>query len=269
MSCCQPKLALAVLGGLLLGLSTANAQSTGKLPPSNTNLRPAPGGILTTRLAPKQLKRWRAIVRLALAKDKTGAPLRPTLYALWQRVANSGHTLYIELRQPHPQAGVAAGLFKLEKFDPQGQRHVASIQLRLSIIDNALVTARAARKNGYVPFAGLRKDERYAEVLGHELAHAAWVFHSPARTRQMEEVVARTNRSFLAWRMATRGKPPGQSLLQLIKLRDVFLALLEREANDVEKTIWQELLASREGRAAPATPLTIPAAASLAVKSLR
>lgn len=96
--------------------------------------------------------------------------------------------------------GTFAGLFRLEKYDPTGQHHIAVIELRPRVIDRTRVGSEVQRPDGLIPFEGLGKEERYAEVLGHELAHAADILLNPELARQVEEQVEQTNALLLASR---------------------------------------------------------------------
>ena len=76
----------------------------------------AEAGIRTNRLTPKQLRIWRSIERVALARNCAGQPLHPRLESLWRQVQSSGHAIYIEM--PTPAIENMAGKFLIEKPDP-------------------------------------------------------------------------------------------------------------------------------------------------------
>src|SRR5262245_15155697 len=148
--------------------------------------------IITDRLAGKDLRRWEAIKRIVFAEDIEGQPLHPTLRGLWEKLERSGHTIYIEMRGMGRAISNTAGVFHIERLDPEGVRHVAIIRLYPEIIDRAYVGQNAGVE-GFIPFQGLSREERYAEVLGHEMAHAVHILCDPARARMVKEVVQETN----------------------------------------------------------------------------
>jgi hypothetical protein len=159
---------------LLLVVSTAKGADSHRVQHPAQVAPAAKRGLITTRLARGHLKRWKSIERLVFATDDTGHALHPTLQRLWVQLAQSRHAIYIELSASRHYYGVVAGFFSVEEFDPQGNRHVFQLKLRLRVIDHALVSSITARPNGFIAFQGLTKAERYAEVLGHELGHAVW-----------------------------------------------------------------------------------------------
>jgi hypothetical protein len=132
------------------------------------------GGISTDRLGGVQFRLWRSIREIVLAKDKSGRIKHPRLYGLWRDAEKSGHVIYIELCAVESLS--RAGQFLIEEFDPKGLRHIAVVRLNLATIDRTYVGMSARRDGGWIPFWGLRANERYAEVLGHELAHAVRAF---------------------------------------------------------------------------------------------
>jgi hypothetical protein len=200
-------------------------------------------GLITDRLTARELKRWRAIERLVLAVDAQGQPLRPTLRGLWEWAATSGHAIHIELPSLDRTRTSLAGSFNLEQADPHGKRHRAVIRLCLANIDQAHVGPQAARADGLIPFQGLSREERYAEVLGHELAHAADILSSPARAQMVEEQVEQTNALLLSHNSRYRAQQFGPELQQRLSHRDSLLKELEARAEAVEAVIWRELVA--------------------------
>ena len=133
------------------------------------------GGILTDRLAKRHLSIWKSITAVVFAKDKMGQLKHPKLFDLWQRVDTSGHVVFVELVSREEGYGSQAGIFRVETLDPGRKRHTCSIRLNLPTIERAAIDEASRREDGCLPFAGLGKKERYAEVLGHELAHAVTI----------------------------------------------------------------------------------------------
>jgi hypothetical protein len=203
--------------------------------------------IITDRLTAKDLRRWEAIKRIVFAKDIEGQPLHPTLRGLWEKLERSGHVIYIEMRGMGRAISNTAGVFHIERLDPEGVRHVAIIRLYPDIIDRAYV-GPAAGAEGFIPFQGLSKEERYAEVLGHEMAHAAHILSDPARARMVKEVVQETNELFLSYGRQYGYANVGPELQRRLSLRDALLKELEEPAEAAERLVWREILWSREAR---------------------
>ncbi|HYE75176.1 MAG TPA: hypothetical protein VEF04_17675 [Blastocatellia bacterium] len=198
-------------------------------------------GILTDRLSKKDLQRWRVIEQIVLSQDKDGQPLYPTLRGLYEWAETSGHAIYIELPSDQRVVSSTAGNFSVEKFDPSGERHIGVVRLYLSNIDAAYVGSKAARENGFIPLQGLRKEARYAEVLGHELAHMAYILSNLERTKLVRELVENTNELLLNKSRQPVFVPLGLEMLSLLDRRDALLKELETQAEAMEEIVWREL----------------------------
>jgi DNA-binding ferritin-like protein (Dps family) len=203
-------------------------------------------GIRTDRIPPKKYKRWESIKRFVFAEDGTGWPLHPMLQSLWEQLDRSGHTVYIILCDRANNYSNIAGDFQIERFDPLGINHVALIRLYPAVIDNACIGPASARSNGFIPFSGLNKEERYAEVLGHELAHAVHILSDLSRSRMLVEEIEQTNKQFLS-----QGRQYGYAnltpeILQRIVRRDQILKEFEAAAEEIEMIIWKEIVVSQE-----------------------
>jgi hypothetical protein len=200
-------------------------------------------GILTDRLSTKQLERWRKIERIVFAVDAEGQILHPVLHALWKWADTSGHAIYIEFREPYNPISGAAGSFRIERFDPTGQCHIAVIGLNITTIDHAHIGPDVTRLDGLIPFEGLGKEERYAEVLGHELAHAEDILSNLERARLVEEYIEQTNDLVLSQLKASvKGYLLGAEMRQRLFIRDCLLRGLEAYADMVETLVWRELI---------------------------
>jgi len=204
-------------------------------------------GLITSRLSPKELEKWKAIEQVIFAEDANHQPLHPTLIALWEWVETSGHAVYVEFSSPGKASTCTAGHFLIEQFDPSGERHIALIRLNLMNIDQAYVGPSTKRADGLVPFLGLDREDRYAEVLGHELAHAVHILTDLERTRMVEEVVQQTNEMLLSQYSRAQGLG-GPELKRRLSKRDAFLQKLEGQAEAMEKVVWEELSGRRAQR---------------------
>jgi hypothetical protein len=201
------------------------------------------------RLSPKELERWKGLERLVFAKGSKGEPLHPTLRALWQWADNCGHAVYVQFQEAKPIHSSTAGSFNFEQFDPTGKRHVAVMKLHLSNIDQALIGPQTARANGFIPFSDLSKEERYAEVLSHELAHAQFVLSNLLRAYFVRELIENTNDILLERARHNPGDLISRDMKQRLSQRDTLLRELEAQAERVEEIVWHELIASKKSRA--------------------
>lgn len=205
-------------------------------------------GIRTDRLTPKQRRIWGSIEQIIRAVDRTGRPLHPKLFSLWQWARTSGHTIYIEVLDEKHTA-YHAGFLTVPEAGSDDVRKAAVIQLWSWVIENASVQKDVRRPDGFIPFEGLGKLERYAQVVGHELAHAAQQFNDPAYDslcRQLEKERA----EFLSSRQQSRvgsayDQPTLQRLTRLVSLTEQ----IEKPAQSAEVEIWRELLNGQSSRA--------------------
>ncbi|MGE0127113.1 MAG: hypothetical protein AB7U82_03320 [Blastocatellales bacterium] len=211
--------------------------------------RPAEfSGLITSRLSLKELERWKGIERLVFAEDNNQQPLHPTLRNLWEWVETSGHAVFVEIARSTKTSTCTAGSFVMERFDPKGERHIALIKLNLSNIDLAYVGPDTARDNGFIPFEGLSKEERYVEVLGHELAHAVHILTSLDRAKKVEEMVEKTNELLLSRRPHRKENSLSSEMKRMLSRRDALLKDLEKQAEEMEYVVWRELAASKSVR---------------------
>jgi len=227
-----------ILTGVADARSTAWAATPGDQPSPATGLR-------TDRLSAAQFRKWQAIVDVVRAEDHHRQPLHPTLRGLFDAVNAGPHTVFIEMGDTNGYVArnYVAGRFAVTRVDVEGRAHEAVLMLNLRVIDKASTGPAAARADAFIPFRGLTKCERYAEVLGHELAHAAWHLASTERARlaywldQLEE--------------RARARPKER----LEQARNIDLVRLgwelERHAKTAERAVWEELQAAKQGR----TPL--------------
>jgi hypothetical protein len=237
--------AIALLISLGLAAGATRAQSEENTP------RPISApvtGIITDRLTNRDLRRWNAIERIVFAEDAEGQPLHPALRGLWERLERSGHIIYIEMRGAGRAISNIAGGFHIEHLDPEGARHVAVIRLYPETIDRAYVGPNGARHEGFIPFLGLKKKERYAEVLGHEMAHALHILSDLTRARMVVELVQQTNESFLLYGRRNGYANIEPEMRQRLDRRDAFLKELEEPAEAAEMLIWREIASSRGAR---------------------
>lgn len=245
----RPASAISLIALLISFWSLAEAQplqpqSESEKDPTNQDCI-YPTGIIADRISTKDIQQWNVMKQTVFARDTKGFPLHPVLRSLWKQLEKSGHTIYIELRGRTRPLSSTAGSFHIERFDPAGQRHVAVVRIYPNNIDQAYVGSEVSRSNGLTSFVGLSKEDRYVEVLGHELAHALWILGDLNRSKMAEELIEQTNQLLLS-----RPERDGGGILKaemehrLIK-RDFFLAELEERAEAAELVVWQELVRSR------------------------
>jgi hypothetical protein len=202
-------------------------------------------GIRMDRLSPKQLRVWKAIEAKVFAKDASGRLRYPKLNSLWRSVETSGNLVYVELPAPKARYDREAGKFVVEKSGFEGQKHIAVIRLCLPVIDEALVRERARGSDGFIRFEGLRKEERYAEILGHELAHAVWVLGDQSHARLLEELIAEVEGFERSRRRASHGAALDEQERQHLQRIEFLMTKIERPAEMAEAEVWKELLESR------------------------
>jgi hypothetical protein len=194
-------------------------------------------GIRTDRLSGKRLEAWRSIVAIVLAEDRGRLPLHPALRRLWDTVEASGHAVFVELPESKGHRSYVAGRFAVTKVDPEGNGHEAVLVLNLPAIDRVSTAPAAARPDGFIPLAELGKKARYAEVLGHELAHAVWTFAEAGRARLAKPFSGEGALGELV--MESR-----QNAGEVERIsREV-----EAVAEAAEKAIWAELVAGQRAR---------------------
>jgi hypothetical protein len=214
--------------------------------------------IRTDRLSPKQLKTWKSIESIVIARDTEGQPLHPKLYSLWQQIATSGLDIWIEFAHPPNLDPNEAGRFILD--DSDGQEPQAVIRLQLPLIEKAKVDQLA---EGFVPFRGLNKHERYVEVLAHELAHAVSTLESPQYASMVKEfqvqqktLIKELHEFIWPGNQAAGEKAKLECKASVDALRASLDALsenIEGPARLAEAAVWQELhnsqaLKNRSGR---------------------
>jgi len=211
---------------------SSNARAQDPEPPGGTaQTTVSPGkvtGVLTDRLNKSQLKAWESIMAIVLVKDREGRPVHPALYGLYHQADASGHVIQIELSAKRATLS-AVGFCRIERHTEEAQKQVVLIRLNLGMIDRAISSERSRRADGFVPFAGLGKRERYAEVLGHELAHVVRLLTNS------------DYRGFYLKRQALADT--GSQDIQVIKR---LTSSIEKPAEAAEVEIWRELMAGRE-----------------------
>ena len=195
------------------------------------------GGIRTDHLSGHQLKKWKSIVAVVQAVGRDGQPLRPMLHRLYREIESSPHDVRIELPGTKGTSAIA-GRFRIEPLGADG-RLEATILLNLRVIDRVLTGSPGAQ---LVTFETLGRPERYAQVLGHEMAHAVWAFADPEHTRLATRVQA--DAAALARRARTEGTT-AEGFSQEVQQTERLVRLLEQPALDAEAAITEELRTSR------------------------
>jgi hypothetical protein len=207
----------------------------------------AEGSIRTDRLSRKTLETWNSIVSIARAEDSGGRPLHPTLRALWEAVDAGDCAVFVELLEPKSRRPYILGRFAITRVDSEGRASEGILMMNLPAIDRAASGPGAARENGFIPFAGLGKRERYAEVLGHELAHAAWSIADVERVRLIMALPGKVEQ--LSRRvLAAKGEVVARETLEQARELDRLNRQVEEPAETAEEAVWAELLAGQRAR---------------------
>ena len=217
-------------------------------PASQASPDPAPrgksGGFRADRLSRKHLRAWNKIVDIVMAEDRAGQPLHPTLRRLWDGVDTSGHLVYIEM--PDRKRSYIAGRFAITRVDPEGKAHEGRVIMNLRVIDKLSTGPAAARAGGFIPFDGLGKNQRYAELLGHELAHAVWTLAAPERARLVMPLQSETEH--VMRRVLGTTHPSGDELRERVSELERLSRMLEEPAEAAEVAVWKELRAGQRRR---------------------
>jgi len=204
-------------------------------------------GIRTDRLSGKALEAWSSIVAIVTAEDEGGRPLHPALRAVWDAVDASGCVIFVELPDPKSRRSYILGRFAIARVDSEGKATEGVLVMNLPAIDRAASGPGAARRNGFIPFAGLTKKRRYAEVLGHELAHAAWSFADADRTQLTMTLPGEV--AELSQRVLAAGtEDVSEETLKRARELDRLSREVEEAAEAAEEAIWAELLAGHRAR---------------------
>jgi len=201
-----------------------------------------PGAFRTDRLAPQQIKLWNSVREIVLARDKDGRPLHPTLYELWRTVEQSGHLVFVELITDKQRSSNIAGECLVEEFDPSGLKHTFKLRLFIPTINRVYPGEQAPREGmEFIPFAGLTHRERYAKVLGHELAHLANMLRDPDDLSLLREICA--EQSAIAAGVGVDGEHLSDAALKE-RMNLVWPRVLkaEKPALAAEAKIYRELL---------------------------
>ncbi len=232
---------------ILAGLPRAEAHPQGS--EARTGQAPVArsGGLRTDRLSPKQLQAWNRIVAIVMANDGAGQPLHPTLRQLWDAVDTSNHVIHVEMPDRNGRRSYIAGRFAITKVDPEGKAHEGILILNLRAIDRVSTGPGATRGDGFIPFTGLGKSERYAELLGHELAHAVWHLADTERARLAQRLQGEmeTEKETV---LRAGGRGSDEQLPERVRVLARLASEVEVPAEAAEVAIWKELQSGRRAR---------------------
>ena len=207
---------------LLLASAAANAET----------------GIRLDRLSPEHRKIWEAIKQSIVSENADGTPLHPKLRSLFEQLQTSAHTIYLEFDDSNACRYVV-GQFLIERLDPVGG-NVAVVRLYVRNIEHASTDPLPNSKDGFVPLAGLKKIDRYAEVLGHEMAHVVDILFNQERANLVDNFLKERDRA-LEQRVDSKTKKIAPEVEWVLRQRDAFLNELEKPALIAEEQIWREL----------------------------
>jgi len=225
-----------------------------QVPPEASTARSATtdphGGIHLDRLTARQLQTWRSIEQIIQAVDRAGQPLHPRLLSLWRWAQRCSHTIYIELLEEKDPSIYRAGFFTIQGSNSTDSRRIAVIQLYCRVIEEASVQERVRRSDGFIPFEGLGKLERYAQVFGHELAHAALQLGDPIYDRFCRELQTEEDVFLSSRQLDRKGTRYDEATLQRLAHIQSLREQLEEPVRSTEVEIWRELLAGQRARAA-------------------
>jgi hypothetical protein len=202
--------------------------------------------IRTDRLSPRQVRVWNSIREIVFAKDRANQLLHPRLQELWQSMESCNHLIFIEIGAQATNANTKAGEMVIEKADPSGVQHTVNVQLFLSTIGRAFVEKKLSRGGEqFSPFAGLSREERYAEVLGHEFAHVVRVLED-AHYQALYMELDRELSSYCSRRNGRNGQDLDQEAQKQLERIELLSNEVERPVVAAEAEIWRELTARSE-----------------------
>ncbi len=136
----------------------------------------------------------------------------------------------------------AGGRTTLEEPGRAGRPQVVLLWLHVYAIDNARINGASRRSDGLLPFYKLGRVERYAEIVGHELAHAVLMLEKPEYARLCSELRMEADRYLLASRRAGKDLPSEPvSRQQQVRLQ-AMISTIEEPAEAAELEIWRELV---------------------------
>ncbi len=139
------------------------------------------------------------------------------------------------------------GRLLIEDFDLNTGCLSGVIKLNLAVIRRATVKGLSPNPQGYVPFDGLRPIERYAEVLGHEMAHLVSALEDRQYGRMNQEMGNAMNRFLHLLHERTKGPGIDEEVRFLTSRIESLRGDLERPAETAEAEIWRELRQSHGG----------------------
>jgi hypothetical protein len=210
--------------------------------------RAGESGFLLDRLSKGHLRTWRAIEQVVAASGPSGEPRSPTLRRLWEWARKSNHVLHVEMVSPSKVPHGVVGLFRVKRVDSAGLTHVTVIRLCPRNIQRARARAAPDATVSFVRFEGLSEVERYAEVLGHELAHAEYVLEDPERLAQVV-AAQRAIETFLS--AAEPGvERPHLKVAERLPESLAVLAATEAHAESVEAVVLRDLAGGRASKMA-------------------
>jgi hypothetical protein len=227
---------MALTLNLLALLSQPNAQDVSA--PATLGA----GVFRTDGLSKRQIKLWNSIREIVLAPDKDGRPSHPTLYELWSTVEQSGHLVFVELVTDKQKSSNISGECLVEEFDSTGRRHTFRLRLFIPTIDRAFAGEQTPQEGlEFVPFGGLTHRQRYAKVLGHELAHLANMLGDSEYLRLIRGICM--EQSAIAVGIGDDGKRLSDAALrERMNLVWPLVLASERPALTAEAKIYRELL---------------------------
>ncbi len=241
-------MAAAALLFLVAGASEGGERGRESIKIDKVSGRASESGILTDRLSRRQLRTWRLIQSVVLARDTSGRPIHLALYNLWHRVQEGGCTIKIEFIDSGRAKINLAGQFLIDVASSGRGVLSGVIQLNLGVIDRGSTGNRIRDSGQRVGFKGLSRVDRYAQVLGHELAHVVLALEDAAYQAKLREL-DRAVKSFLSSRRQV-GKDFGSSdeERRFLSRIDSLGIEMEKPVNEIESNVWQELrLSSARG----------------------
>ena len=205
-------------------------------------------GIRTDCLTPKQIRIWEQIESIAEASDGAGRPAHPRLNSLWEWAKGNGHSVFIRMAEKRSVPTGTGGRAILMEQHHGGCRREVIVWLHLWAIDNALIDETVRRADGLIPYHSLGRYERYAEVVGHELAHAFLLLEKPEYAQRYSELNTLAAEC-VRLRKGGSGAGVDENLMRQYQIRlQSLIDMIEKPAETAETEIWRELASGHRRR---------------------
>ena len=200
-------------------------------------------------LCDKDKMLWLKVVALASMQDEYGIYVNPVLHATYTALASGVRVFKIE-SDPCLGPGTA-GQFTITKFNGPNDFSEARIDLNFRTIKQINSTTPGDYDPSFQKYSGLLGGHgfilRSAETFGHEANHGIFGQLDPAQGSTIQKIMNDRDAAMRSLPLKGRYPLPAE-VLRKVRAADEALEPTERFAQAAEKTINEELQASRVKR---------------------